>query len=193
VLIASIPLALFCQADWYKSVSVINDDPFNFDITFHPLYKKGLTLEGNFASGKYYAVFAKKDFDRINSNPGHEETLELLNVTAANSSGFVSHFNKIGSASIPFVVELLAELNAYVGYASLLLSAAESADADRKSTATAMASLIAPGAVFERIIVIDQKEPGKYYVNLINTYKVMVQSEQRRYVVSRHILAIRVN
>jgi len=193
VFIIGTHLGVFCQADWYKNVPVINDDPFNFDITFHPLFKKGLTLEGNFASGNYYAVFSRADFDRINGKPEHEETLELLNVTAANKNGFVTHFNNIGSAGIPFIVDLLGELHPFIGYATLIVGAVDAADVDRKSTATAMAALIATGATFERILVIDQKEAGKYYVNLINTYKVTVQSEQRRYVVSRHILAVKIN
>lgn len=180
------------QDEWYKKVDALIDDPYGFDNSFHPYYKKGLTLEGSFASGKYYAKFKKKEFDRIAALPAREELLEILKVTDANKKAFANQFNKIGNAEVPFIVNILGELNPYLGYATLLLSLVDQAGDDRKTKANVLSDLIATGAEFERRLAFSEKETGQWYVNVLTIYKVNVANETRRYIISRSVLAVKI-
>src|SRR4051812_11718179 len=178
------------QPDWYKKVAAQNDDPYNFDIVFHPFYKKGLTLDGNYASGYYYAKFNKADFNKIYSRPAHQQLLETIAVTDANKNTFANYFQKIGSNDVPFFIQALGELNEYVGYGTKLLDVIQALDASRKSNANTLATLIAPRGQFERWEIFSSNEPDKYYITLLNIYKITVGSEERKYVISRHVQAV---
>jgi hypothetical protein len=194
-------LILFCftfylvraQQDWYKNIEAVYDDPFRFDLTFHGLYKKGLDLKGSPASGKMYAKVKAQDFNRIWALPNHEELFETIVVTDANKKTFADYFNRIGNSKIPFFVQLVGELSKYVGYAIKLLEVVENADENRKSSASDLAALIANTGKFERRIVFSQKEAGKYYITIINTYHIKVGSEDRKYVVSRNVFAVMID
>jgi hypothetical protein len=185
-------LVLFAQPDWYKNVKFVGDDPYRFDWSFHISYKKGLDLDGTPANGKVYAKFRKADFDRIWARPGHEEVLELIKVTDQNKPTFIKHFRDIGTAEVPFLLQLAGEVFKYVGYAVKLLEVAQQVDADRKTTAAELAGQIALAGEFERRVALSLKEAGKYYVTILTIYKIKVGSEDRRYVVARTVYAIKV-
>lgn len=185
-------LALLAQTDWYKNVKFVSDDPYNFDWTFHLSYTKGLTLDGTPANGNVYVKVKKTEFDRVWAKPGHEEVLEIIKVTATNKPTFIKHFSDIGTAEVPFLLQIAGEVFKYVGYAVKLLEVAQEAGADRKATAAQLSGQIALAGEFERRYAFSTKEAGKYYATVLTIYKIKVGAEDRRYVIARTVYAVKV-
>lgn len=184
-------LCMFGQGEWYKNVELLYDDPYGFTTAFNGSFKKGLPLEGNPAAGKVYAKFKKNEFDRILKLKG-KDILETIPITKDNKTTFSDHFKELADSGIPFIVDIVAELNPYLGYSALLLSLAERSREDRKSTAAVLSGLIAVGGKFETTIAFSEKEAGKWYVNLLTNYNVKVGNENRLYMVSRAVYAVKI-
>ena len=134
----------------------------------------------------------RSDFDRIWDKPGHQEILDSLPITNSNKKSFTKHFEDKGSAKIPFVLQLVGELVSYIGYTTKILEVASLVDDDHKSKAIQLSGFIAISGKFERILVLSNKEDGKYYANLLSIYKIKVGSENRRYILSKKVIACRI-
>jgi hypothetical protein len=196
-----LPGSAFAQ-QWYNNVKATRDDPYSFNVTFNSagqMFNVGLRLGGNIATGYYYAEMSQATLNSYWNAPTHTTILDEYLLTSASASTYKSFFRSKGEGvGIPVLASIAGlaggqyQLIGLLEAGSTILDAVDEATEDHRASAIALAELMAGGGKFVRELVIEKDANNHYFANMFSAYLIKVGQEERRYVLSKSRMAIRV-
>jgi hypothetical protein len=194
-------LAISCSAvladEWYEHVSLVVNDPFQFDSQKMVLFHTGLTIGGHVAAGKIYAILPAATIAKAEHSPNHVLVVDSHTLNVAEAETYKDIFRaKSESGQIPWIVGVIGsipvKITTVVGIATTLLDGLFRLEPQHGVSASALSELMAENGRFDLAFIVmkDPTTPTHKYISSAILSKSVPKHVAMRLVPSRFRLRL---